>query len=60
MRVRITKELPERLEHRPLVGQVYEAERRTTPEPLSKEAYLVSVGGGKAWVFPDECEEVSE
>ena len=58
VRIRITKELPEALEHRLVLGEVYTAVRKMTPEPLVREAYLASVGGGKAWVFPEECEEV--
>lgn len=58
VRIRITRELPEKLEPRPRLGQVYEAERKPTPGPLVREAYYASVDGGKAWVFPDECEEV--
>ena len=58
--IRITKELPEALEHRPVLGKVYTAVRKRTPEPLVREAYLASVDGGKAWVFPEECEEIPE
>ena len=57
--IRITRELPEALEHRPVLGQVYTAERKMTPEPCSREAYFIREGSVKAWVFDDECEEVA-
>ena len=58
VRIRITKELPEALEHRPVLGEVYTAVRKMTPEPLVREAYYINEGEVKAWVFPEECEEV--
>ena len=58
VRIRITRELPEELEHRPVLGQVYTAERRLTPEPLVREAYFINEGDVRACVFPEECEEV--
>lgn len=58
VKIRITRELPEELEHRPALGEVYTAERKMTPGPLPQEAYFASVGDGKVWVFTEECEEV--
>ncbi|MBQ9347845.1 MAG: hypothetical protein IJT94_11015 [Oscillibacter sp.] len=60
VKIRITKELPEALEHRPALGKVYTAEHKMTPEPCPREAYYASVDGGRAVVFPYECEEVDE
>lgn len=56
MRVRITKELPEGVSPRPVVGQEYEAERKRTPDDLT-DAYYLSTG---VWVFPEECVEVGD
>lgn len=56
MRIKIKAELPDGVFPRPVVGNVYEAERKPTPDPCQFDAFHIPQLG--VWVFPEECEVV--